>query len=754
MKALRKILLPLSGTALLICAAFFTASGDGNGVSENVDSPLATASRSPRILRSFQPAPTVASAPELPAEPETLRREARAVDDVPALRWLETGAIPQPGDVVRVEFFDDVAFDFHIATADLENVCGGETLVMRASTAPGAPLTASFVVAEGKVVAVADDVGNARAYLLAWDFSQGAYFAKETDKTRAGRGCGLCGARGEAGTPAPEALAAPVGNDDEADAPVALAAATGTTTYEFDYLAAFDTTGAAYARSHGGLTGFAQTIVASMNNVFDNSNISARYNLVGAEEIDYTAGNSLSNSLYRYAGHYGYPDDDTLAKLRIKYIADFVQLFVNPSDPDCGGLAHSDTPFSVVVARWAGANSLYNSAHECGHNLGCLHARGQTTQPGEHTYAVGAYSQTYASVMAYKSEAPDGRKRTLAPIFSSPTSVWNGETLGSYTENNRRMVLESAPAAEKWMEPLSITLSKTAISLAAADDASATVTVSASGRWTARSSASWLEISPSSGGSSASVTSTISAREANPFPEARTAQIRFFASNDATRVVRTITVRQSASATTSPVTPQLRKIRFAASGGSVGIPLTIKSGYSPAATANEDLPAWLNETYSQRTLTFTASENAGTESRAAEELLVGAFLEGTQVSGSSVGIRVEQAGTGPDVVGAAAAENDSLSGSLDEDWLYVLEIPNTTGSSLIRVPKDELTGEIFVTDEDWITEAYCGASGTIGMNSIGVRHLENENHECREAFLFFQRTDGSLGAVFIRQAEK
>jgi len=190
------------------------------------------------------------------------------------------------------------------------------------------------------------------------------------------------------------------------------------------------------AKMFGGEKGIKARInvaVSRSNTAFSESKIKARLNLVHAGQVDYTSTGSKSTDLMNLSFRKSSLRTQ-VADLRKKYSADLVTLVTERDGGGVGFLLNRKSPtpqlgFNVVCGR-----SLYYSvlAHECGHNLGCQHAKGDPGMSksmekygfGWRFYANdGKKTRQYRTIMAYS----PGRR---VGHFSNPNVKYQGVPTG------------------------------------------------------------------------------------------------------------------------------------------------------------------------------------------------------------------------------------------------------------------------------------------------------------------------------------
>ena len=215
------------------------------------------------------------------------------------------------------------------------------------------------------------------------------------------------------------------------------------------------------AKKFGGEKGIKARInvaVSRSNKAFSDSGIKASLNLVHSGQVNYTSAGKKSTDLYNMS----FRKTDLkkqVAGLRKKYKADLVTLVTGKDGGGVGFLLNRKSPMPHIGFNVVCANSLYYVvlAHECGHNLGCQHAKGD---PGsgksveDHGYGWRFYAndgkrtRQYRTIMAY---APGSR----IGHFSNPNVKYNGVPTGvaNRADNVRVINITAAIVAqnsEQW----------------------------------------------------------------------------------------------------------------------------------------------------------------------------------------------------------------------------------------------------------------------------------------------------------------
>ena len=204
------------------------------------------------------------------------------------------------------------------------------------------------------------------------------------------------------------------------------------------------------AKKFGGEKGIKARInvaVSRSNKAFSDSGIKASLNLVHSGQVNYTSAGKKSTDLYNMS----FRKTDLkkqVAGLRKKYKADLVTLVTEKDGGGVGFLLNRKSPMPHIGFNVVCANSLYYAvlAHECGHNLGCQHAKGDPGSGksmddygyGWRFYASdGKRTRQHRTIMAY---APGSR----IGYFSNPNVKYNGVPTGAGGANNAAVINKTA----------------------------------------------------------------------------------------------------------------------------------------------------------------------------------------------------------------------------------------------------------------------------------------------------------------------
>jgi len=191
-------------------------------------------------------------------------------------------------------------------------------------------------------------------------------------------------------------------------------------------------------------------VVSRSNTAFSESKIKARLNMVHAGQVNYTSNGKMSSDLSNMSFRKTELKKQ-VAVLRKQYNADLVTLVTGKAPGRIAGMGFllnrkSPSPqlgFNVVAGR-----AFYYSvlAHECGHNLGCMHDKANTCCKPMHEYGYGwrfnandgKTTRQYRTIMAY---APGSR----IGHFSNPNVKYNEVPTGVANQaDNARVINETA----------------------------------------------------------------------------------------------------------------------------------------------------------------------------------------------------------------------------------------------------------------------------------------------------------------------
>lgn len=158
--------------------------------------------------------------------------------------------------------------------------------------------------------------------------------------------------------------------------------------------------------------------IARVNAALDASLVTARLKLVKIWETQYdetaSAGNAVQNDALTALQATSDGKMDDIHAVRTQVGADLVCLALNRADTASSGLGYIlQDAYDSTEARWAFSVVQYGNIagtrvvpHELGHNLGCAHDRGNTTNGGAFSYSYGyrfqgANGQWYRDIMGY-----------------------------------------------------------------------------------------------------------------------------------------------------------------------------------------------------------------------------------------------------------------------------------------------------------------------------------------------------------------
>ena len=200
------------------------------------------------------------------------------------------------------------------------------------------------------------------------------------------------------------------------------------------------------AGGQNAIQSLAQSAISSTNNIYANSQIDTRLELVYLGLVNYQESGSISTDLNRLRGtSNGFMDE--VHGIRNEVNADLVALLSVAND-FCGvaylmtslSTGFASNAFSVTAYQCAVSNLTF--AHELGHNMGCAHDRNNAgTALFPYSYGhrwTTTGGQLRRSVMAY---APGSRR----PFFSNPNVIDGGAATGvPNSEDNARSINEAA----------------------------------------------------------------------------------------------------------------------------------------------------------------------------------------------------------------------------------------------------------------------------------------------------------------------
>ncbi len=221
-------------------------------------------------------------------------------------------------------------------------------------------------------------------------------------------------------------------------------------------------------QSGGGITNFARTAVAKMNNALANSGLDAYFNfrLVDVACVSATV-TDLETALY--AAKDGTGAWAAVKTRRTAVGADVVTVLIDTGSAygTTGlGFSLSSTPVSGF-SEWAynccsvrSVAIAHTMTHEVGHNVGAGHSDKQSSAPGPQwdttkPYSCGYYftgtdGKKYHTIMAYGNDGYGGTYID-APLFSSPLVTYQGTVAGTTANNdNARVIRETYAEASKW----------------------------------------------------------------------------------------------------------------------------------------------------------------------------------------------------------------------------------------------------------------------------------------------------------------
>jgi hypothetical protein len=223
-----------------------------------------------------------------------------------------------------------------------------------------------------------------------------------------------------------------------------------------DVMIVYDLTAKSWVDSHAGMSTFAASAVARMNQALANSGVTTlTFRLVSASQVSYTYATGDEGATLGAALNF-LRSSTTVSTLRTTCGADVVVMLVDTGSAyGTVGLGYeltnpSGSPnyaYSVSAIR-----SVYESetmTHEVGHNFGCGHSKDQHDSPGPgiFSYSAGWYFSDYSSIMAYNDKDGDGYADYIeASYFSNPDVTFAGEATGDAADGDNARTLEEIAA--------------------------------------------------------------------------------------------------------------------------------------------------------------------------------------------------------------------------------------------------------------------------------------------------------------------
>ncbi|MEP7207269.1 MAG: choice-of-anchor D domain-containing protein [Casimicrobiaceae bacterium] len=253
-----------------------------------------------------------------------------------------------------------------------------------------------------------------------------------------------------------------------------------------------------------------QQAIDVANTIYANSGITTRLRLVYYGPANYDESGDFYTDLNRLTSTSdGYLDN--VHALRNTYGADLVSLFIE-NGAYCGlGWVGPSASYAFTVVNRGCASGNYSFAHELGHNMGALHDPYVDSSNTPYGYGHGYVNAAGAwrTVMAYNNAcAAAGTNCTRIPYFSNANLTYGGAALGTIsTSDNVRVINQNAYAVANFRAAIgsaggcSYALAPASASVGAGTGSgSIGVTTGPACAVSAASSAAWLNVASTPGG--------------------------------------------------------------------------------------------------------------------------------------------------------------------------------------------------------------------------------------------------------------
>lgn len=347
-----------------------------------------------------------------------------------------------------------------------------------------------------------------------------------------------------------------------------------------DVLVAYTTQAAAAAGGEATMLTQIREAVAYTNQAYANNGLLFRINLVDTRQVTMAEDGTCATPLNRLTGTSDGVIDDIHAR-RDAVGADLVALFI--SRGDCGGLAwvmnqnstsFAPRGFSVTLSTSPTFWRNISFAHELGHNMGAMHDRSNSNNPGLFPYSYGYQSfeatPYFRDIMAY--ECSGGIRCPNVQLFSSPENTVSGRPIGrpasAFDSADVRTTFANSIGNVSNFRPSralpggTLTLAPSTVTVPPTGGTNLSINVTTAGAWQVITNAPWITLQNTSGSGNGTIRFNVAA---NTLSETRRGSIQ---------VGSTTAIVEQAAGLPCAVTP----IEL---GGNVAGSLTAQSCSSP-----------------------------------------------------------------------------------------------------------------------------------------------------------------------------
>lgn len=376
----------------------------------------------PNLFASTTLAPAPGVAPSTPA----LRARLASVD----LAVLHRAArAPEHADSVRINLFDDVAFE-----ADFTR--------LEPAYAGGWVWSGSLAGDDGNVtISVMDQVVSATVQhgtdLYQVDYAgNGIHWVRHSDPA----GVPDCGTNDSHGIFSSESL------QGAGQSSGVSQRGSGNIV---DVMVVYSTAAKNVSGGTSGMISKINLAVTETNDAYTFSQVTQQLNLVHTEEmIGYNEPSSFSQILSDLASETD-GDMDNVHALRDQYGADCVAMICQ-NGQYCGiaylmtNVSHGFEDNAFSVTNYSCATGYYSFGHELGHNMGCAHDPANAGAAAySYSYGFRTSNNQYRTIMAY---SPGTRVKR----FSSPNVTYNGWVMGDGNQDNARSLNTASDVIAGW----------------------------------------------------------------------------------------------------------------------------------------------------------------------------------------------------------------------------------------------------------------------------------------------------------------